>query len=88
MRILKVNERNLVPSIDADKLTMSFDADDVDEVINRTGQPRLAGRDGDRRRAQPPGRDRDPAQGHPARKGARRLPRRRRSAADRQGRRR
>ena len=37
MRILKVNERNLVPSIDAEKLTMSFGSDDVDEVANRTG---------------------------------------------------
>ncbi|HYM72941.1 MAG TPA: alpha-2-macroglobulin [Stellaceae bacterium] len=37
VRILKVNERNLVPSIDAEKLTMSFGSDDVDEVANRTG---------------------------------------------------
>ena len=67
VRILKVNERNLVPSIDAEKLTMSFGSDDVDELANQLGQPRLAGRDGDRRRAQPPGLDRDPAEGHPAR---------------------
>jgi uncharacterized protein YfaS (alpha-2-macroglobulin family) len=37
VRILKVNERNLVPSIDAEKLTMSFGSDDVDEVANRSG---------------------------------------------------
>ncbi len=37
MRLVRVNERNLVPSIDADKLTMSFSSDDVDEIINRTG---------------------------------------------------
>jgi len=37
VRLLKVNERNLVPSLDADKLTMSFDPDEVDAVINRTG---------------------------------------------------
>jgi uncharacterized protein YfaS (alpha-2-macroglobulin family) len=37
LRLVRVNERNLVPSINADKLTMSFGADDVDEVINQTG---------------------------------------------------
>src|SRR5665213_520872 len=37
LRILKVNERNLVPSLDAEKLTMSFGADDVDDVANRSG---------------------------------------------------
>jgi alpha-2-macroglobulin len=37
VRILKVNERNLVPSIDAEKLTMSFGSDDVDEIANRSG---------------------------------------------------
>ena len=37
IRILKVNERNLVPSIDAEKLTMNFGADDVDDVANRSG---------------------------------------------------
>jgi alpha-2-macroglobulin len=37
IRILKVNERNLVPSIDAEKLTMTFGADDVDDVANRSG---------------------------------------------------
>jgi uncharacterized protein YfaS (alpha-2-macroglobulin family) len=37
VRILKVNERNLVPSLDAEKLTMSFGSDDVDDVANRSG---------------------------------------------------
>ncbi len=37
LRLLRVNERNLVPSIDAERLTMSFSPYDVDEVINRTG---------------------------------------------------
>src|SRR5215469_10211573 len=37
LRLLRVNERNLVPSIDAERLTMSFSSDDVDEIINRTG---------------------------------------------------
>jgi uncharacterized protein YfaS (alpha-2-macroglobulin family) len=37
LRLVRVNERNLVPSINADKLTMSFGPDDVDEVINQTG---------------------------------------------------
>jgi alpha-2-macroglobulin len=37
LRLLQVNERNLVPSIDAERLTMSFSPYDVDEVINRTG---------------------------------------------------
>ncbi|HVC51463.1 MAG TPA: MG2 domain-containing protein [Stellaceae bacterium] len=37
LRILRVNERNLVPSIDGDKLTMSFGTDDVDDIINRSG---------------------------------------------------
>src|SRR6202023_632326 len=37
VRILKVNERNLVPSIDTEKLTMSFGADDVEEIANRSG---------------------------------------------------
>ena len=37
VRILKVNERNLVPSIDAEKLTMTFGSDDVDEIANRSG---------------------------------------------------
>jgi uncharacterized protein YfaS (alpha-2-macroglobulin family) len=37
VRILKVNERNLVPSLDTEKLTMSFGSDDVDEIANRSG---------------------------------------------------
>src|SRR5215468_4052508 len=37
VRLLRVNERNLVPSIDAERLTMSFSSFDVDEIINRTG---------------------------------------------------
>ena len=37
LRLLRVNERNLVPSIDADRLTMSFSLWEVDEVINRSG---------------------------------------------------
>src|SRR6202049_2391570 len=35
LRLVRVNERNLVPSINADKLTMSFGADDVDAVIKQ-----------------------------------------------------
>jgi alpha-2-macroglobulin len=37
LRLLKVNERNLVPSIDAERLTMSFSSYEVDEVISHTG---------------------------------------------------
>jgi alpha-2-macroglobulin len=37
VRIVKINERNLVPSINADKLTMSFDASDVDDLIGQDG---------------------------------------------------
>src|SRR5712671_551739 len=37
LRLLRVNERNLVPSIDAERLTMSFSPYDVDEVVNRAG---------------------------------------------------
>jgi alpha-2-macroglobulin len=37
LRLLRVNERNLVSSIDAERLTMSFSSYEVDEVINRTG---------------------------------------------------
>src|SRR5262249_47961252 len=37
LRLLRVNERNLVPSIDAERLTMSFSSYEVDEIINRTG---------------------------------------------------
>src|ERR1700746_2042852 len=39
LRLLRVNERNLVPSIDAERLTMSFSSYEVDEIINRTGSP-------------------------------------------------
>jgi uncharacterized protein YfaS (alpha-2-macroglobulin family) len=37
LRLLRVNERNLVPSIDAERLTMSFSSYEVDEIIDRTG---------------------------------------------------
>jgi len=37
LRLLRVNERNLVPSIDAERLTMSFSSYEVDEIINRSG---------------------------------------------------
>ena len=38
VRIVKVNERDLVPNIDADKLTMTFTTpDDVDDIANRSG---------------------------------------------------
>ena len=37
VRLVRINERNLVPSIDADKLTMTFDPDSVDELINQSG---------------------------------------------------
>ncbi|HEX3538129.1 MAG TPA: alpha-2-macroglobulin [Stellaceae bacterium] len=37
LRLLRVNERNLVPSIDAERLTMSFSSYEVDEIVNRTG---------------------------------------------------
>src|ERR1700730_2119277 len=37
LRLLRVNERNLVPSLDAERLTMSFSSYEVDEIINRTG---------------------------------------------------
>jgi len=37
LRLVRVNDRNLVPSINAEKLTMSFGTDDVDEVINQNG---------------------------------------------------
>ncbi len=38
VRLLRVNERNLVPSIDAEKLAMKFDSSDVDQIIERTGR--------------------------------------------------
>lgn len=37
VRIIRVNERNLVPSLDADKLTMSFGSDDVADLAARSG---------------------------------------------------
>src|ERR1051326_8121229 len=37
LRLVRINERNLVPSINAEKLTMSFDTDSVDELINQSG---------------------------------------------------
>src|SRR6516165_6984129 len=37
LRLLRVNERNLVPSIDAERLTMSFSSYEVDEIVNRSG---------------------------------------------------
>lgn len=39
LRLLRVNERNLVPSVDAEWLTMSFSSYAVDEIINCTGSP-------------------------------------------------
>ena len=79
LRLLRVNERNLVPSIDAERLTMSFRPYEVDEVINRTGSLVWEGEmaiAGERNR---PVVDRDPAQGHAARQGAGRLSRGRRT---------
>ena len=37
VRILKVNERNLVPSLDAEKLTSTTGADDVDSLASSSG---------------------------------------------------
>ncbi|MBV8889235.1 MAG: alpha-2-macroglobulin family protein [Alphaproteobacteria bacterium] len=37
LRLLRVNPRNLVPSLDQDRLTMTFSSDDIDDVINRSG---------------------------------------------------
>ncbi len=37
VRLVRINDRNLVPSVNADKLTMSFGSDDVDEVVNQSG---------------------------------------------------
>src|SRR3954471_402760 len=36
LRLLRVNERNLVPSLDAEKFTMKFDSWDIDQVLKRT----------------------------------------------------
>jgi uncharacterized protein YfaS (alpha-2-macroglobulin family) len=38
LRLLRVNERNLVPSIDAEKFAMKFDTWDVDQVVEHTGK--------------------------------------------------
>src|SRR5437667_8810250 len=37
LRLVRINERNLVPSINAEKLTMSFDLDSVDELVSQSG---------------------------------------------------
>ncbi len=37
LRLVRINERNLVPSINADRLTMSYDTGDVDELIEQHG---------------------------------------------------
>ena len=37
VKIIRINERNLVPSIDAERLTSGFDSDDVDELANSSG---------------------------------------------------
>ena len=37
LRLLRINERNLVPSIDAERLTMSFSTYEIDEIANRAG---------------------------------------------------
>jgi len=37
LRLVRINERNLVPSINGEKLTMSFDPDSVDELISQSG---------------------------------------------------
>ncbi len=37
LKLVRINERNLVPSINAEKLTMSFDPDSIDELINQSG---------------------------------------------------
>jgi uncharacterized protein YfaS (alpha-2-macroglobulin family) len=37
VRLVRINERNLVPTINADRLTMSFDPDSVDELIDQSG---------------------------------------------------
>jgi alpha-2-macroglobulin len=37
VRIVKINERNLVPSIDADKLTMTFNDYDVNDLASGSG---------------------------------------------------
>ena len=79
VRLLRVNERNLVPSLDAEKLTMKFDSYDVDQVIERTGKLVWQGEMSISGKRNTPGDDRDPAEGHAARQRPRRLPRRRRA---------
>ena len=37
LKLLKVNDRNLAPSIDAEKLTLSFSQSDVQQVIDHSG---------------------------------------------------
>ena len=37
LRLVRLNERNLVPSINAEKLTMSFDTGDIDQLIDESG---------------------------------------------------
>jgi alpha-2-macroglobulin len=37
LRLLRVDERNLVPTLGADRLTLSFSADDIDDIVNNTG---------------------------------------------------
>lgn len=38
VRLLRINRRNLVPTLDADKLTVHFDSDSLDEIIERSGK--------------------------------------------------
>jgi uncharacterized protein YfaS (alpha-2-macroglobulin family) len=38
VRLLRINERNLVPSLDAEKLTLKFGSWAVDQIIARTGK--------------------------------------------------
>jgi len=37
LRLVRINERNLVPSINGEKLTMNFDPESVDELISQSG---------------------------------------------------
>lgn len=37
LRLVRINERNLVPSINAEKLSMTFDQYNLDELINKDG---------------------------------------------------
>ncbi|HJU17826.1 MAG TPA: MG2 domain-containing protein [Stellaceae bacterium] len=38
VKVLQINRRNLVPALDADKLTLDFDRGSVDEIINHSGK--------------------------------------------------